>query len=626
MFESCLSNMLRVSHIHRVLHSALNATGIVLGTLSTSAWAQSGPGTQVYFGDTHVHSSYSYDSYTMQNRSAGPEVAYRFARGMPAVHPGFGGRIQLERPLDFLVVADHAEYLGITTALFSGDERVADTPTGRRLLEMGGGPGQERLVLVEMAQSMHRKEPFEEINLEPIIRSTWERIVETADRHNDPGVFTTLIGWEWTGFPRGAGIHRVVLMREGADVARQLVPYSTFHGERPEDLWQWLDRTAERLGANFLSIPHNSNISSGRMFQEVDSEGRPISGEYARTRIRWEPIMEITQTKGDSETHPILSPDDEFADFGTYERARLPGVVIPPPNSAEYARAALKRGLEIESKVGTNPYKFGFIGSTDIHTGLSTTDEAAYTGKMGVEGTPLTKTAPLQGGNEPGTYKIGRDFEAAGLAGVWAPENTREALFDALRRKEVYATSGPRIHLRFFGGWDFSPEDADANDLAEVGYGGGVPMGGELARAPGDRAIRFLVHAAKDPLGANLDRIQIIKGWLDGDGTAREQIYNVALSDGRRVDADGRAPSVGSTVDLETATYTNSIGTTQLSAVWEDPDFDPEAPAFYYARAIEIPTPRHTLFDAVALGEPPFEGYNATIQERAYSSPIWYSP
>ncbi|MYF70295.1 MAG: DUF3604 domain-containing protein [Proteobacteria bacterium] len=612
--------------MNRVLHILVHATGVLLGAQSVIAWSQSEHSTQVYFGDTHVHSSYSYDSYTMQNRSADPDVAYRFAKGMPAVHPGFGGRIQLERPLDFLVVADHAEYLGITAALFSGDERVANTPTGRRLLEMGGGPGQERLVLVEMARSMHRNEPFEEINLEPIIRSTWERSIEIADRHYAPGVFTSLIGWEWSGFPTANSIHRVVLMREGADIARQFLPFSTFHSERPEDLWQWLEQTGERIGATFLAIPHNSNISSGRMFQDVDSDGRPISGEYARTRIRWEPIMEITQTKGDSETHPLLSPDDEFADFGTYERARLPGVNIPPPNAAEYARAALRRGLEIEARVGANPYKFGFIGSTDIHTGLSTTDEAAYTGKLGVEGTPLTKTAPLQGGNEPGTYKIGRDFEAAGLAGVWAEQNTREALFDAFRRKEVYATSGPRIHLRFFGGWDYAPEDAEANDLADVGYRGGVPMGGELARAPDGRAIAFLVHAAMDPLGANLDRIQIVKGWLDDDGAAHERVYNVALSDGRSLDASGQAPPVGTTVDLETATYTNSIGATQLSAVWEDPDFDPDAPAFYYARAIEIPTPRHTLFDAVALGEPPFEAYKATIQERAYSSPIWYSP
>ena len=618
--------MNRFAGMNCVLHSLIHATGILIGTLSFAAWSQSGQDTRVYFGDTHVHSSYSYDSYTMQNRSADPDVAYRFAKGMPAVHPGYGGRIQLERPLDFLVVADHAEYLGITAALFSGDERVANTPTGRRLLEMGGGPGQERLVLVEMARSMHRREPFDEINLEPIIRSTWERSVEIADRHYEPGVFTSLIGWEWSGFPTANSIHRVVLMREGADVARQFLPFSTFHSERPEDLWQWLEQTGERIGATFLAIPHNSNISSGRMFQDVDSDGRSISGEYARTRIRWEPIMEVTQTKGDSETHPLLSPDDEFADFGTYERARLPGVNIPPPNAAEYARAALRRGLEIEARVGANPYRFGFIGSTDIHTGLSTTDEAAYSGKLGVEGTPLTKTAPLQGGNEPGTYKIGRDFEAAGLAGVWARENTREALFDAFRRKEVYATSGPRIHLRFFGGWDYAPEDAEANDLADVGYRGGVPMGGELARAPEGRAISFLVHAAMDPLGANLDRIQIVKGWLDGDGAAHERVHNVALSDGRSLDADGQAPAVGSTVDLDTATYTNSIGATQLSAVWEDPDFDPDAPAFYYARAIEIPTPRHTLFDAVALGEPPFDGYKATIQERAYSSPIWYSP
>ncbi len=617
----------RISGLSSTPRQTFCVIALIFGTsYGTLAMAQTGRDTQVFFGDTHVHSSFSFDSYTMQNRAADPDVAFRFAKGLPAVHPGFGGRIQLERPLDFLVVADHAEYLGITAALFSGDERVTDTPTGRRLLDMGSGPGQERLVLVELARSMHRNEPFDEINLEPIIRSTWERSVDIADRHYEPGVFTSLIGWEWSGFPGGASIHRVVLMREGADVAKRFLPYSTFQSERPEDLWQWLERTSGLVGATFLAIPHNSNISSGRMFQEVDSDGRPISGEYARTRIRWEPIMEITQTKGDSETHPTLSPDDEFADFGVYERARLPGVDIPPPNSAEYARAALLRGLEIEARVGANPYRFGFIGSSDIHTGLSTTDEAAYTGKLAVEGTPLTKTAPLQGGNEPGTYKIGRDFEAAGLAGVWAEENTRESLFDAFRRKEVYATSGPRIHLRFFGGWEYTPEDAEANDLAETGYRGGVPMGGELARAPTGRSITFLVEAAMDPDGANLDRIQIVKGWLDPDGTPREIVHDVAWSDRREMDMDGRVPPVGDTVDLTTATYTNSMGTTRLSAVWEDPEFDPDRPSFYYARAIEIPTPRHTLYDAVALREPPFEGYPETIQERAYSSPIWYSP
>jgi hypothetical protein len=450
--------------------------------------------------------------------------------------------------------------------------------------------------------------------------SVWKETTEAADRHNDPGQFTAFIGWEWTSAPGGANLHRVILMKEDAEVANKFLPYSTLQSSRPEDLWNWLGSTANRLGANFISIPHNANLSNGMMFDDVDSEGRPITEQYARTRMRWEPIVEATQFKGDSETHPLLSPTDEFADFEYYgylltqDQRPIEGAA-----KGSFVRSALVRGLEIEGQVGANPYKFGMIGSTDSHTGASTAEEDNFHGKFGYDSIPANK------GGDALSGATGNDMGAQGLAAVWAEENSRDSIYNALMRKEVYSTTGPRMQVRFFGGWDFALEDAEAKNISKIGYAGGVPMGGDLTHAPGDKALSFLIHAVKDPAGANLDRVQVIKGWLDAEGVGHHTIFNVALADDR-TEADGEVPPVGNTVNLETAMWDNSIGDAQLATVWTDPEFDPAQRAFYYVRVLEIPTPRHSLLDAVATQQPHPDDHPATIQERAYTSPIWYTP
>jgi hypothetical protein len=456
-------------------------------------------------------------------------------------------------------------------------------------------------------------------------RSVWNEIMDAAERHNDPGTFTTFLGWEWSSTPEGKNLHRVIFMKEGKKEGEQFLPFTNFDTPKPEGLWKWLDETSVRTGANFIAIPHNSNISGGLMFPLEDSEGEPITADYARSRMRWEPVAEMTQIKGDSETHPTLSPTDEFADFETYEHLIAVGEHAQDvtADAGDYARSALKRGLEIEARTGANPYQFGLIGSTDSHTAMSSAEENNFHGKMARDSTPETKAIDII----PGAN--GWDMGAAGMVAVWAEENTRASIFEAFRRKEVYATTGPRIRLQFFGGWDFAAEDVPAGDISGEGYGKGVPMGANLPATPKSKGAppTFLVAALKDPVEANLDRVQIVKGWLDTDGSSREKVYDVALSDGRTIGADGSVKPVGNTVNLKTATYTNTIGDTELSTVWSDPDFDLAERAFYYARVLQIPTPRHSLFDAVALGiDPQATGHPATIQERAYSSPIWYTP
>jgi len=579
----------------------------------------------VYWGDTHLHTSYSPDAYFFGNHTADPDTAYRYAKGLPVIHPYHRGKIQIHTPLDFLAVTDHAEMMGVPLRLFRGDERLTKTASGKRFIEMlNAGKNQE--VFFEFITAINQNQPFDELNGEDIRRSVWSDMVAITERHNVPGKFTSFIGWEWTSTPGGKNLHRVVFMPQGGDVAEKFIPYSSFDSDKPEDLWAWLEETSSRTGASFIAIPHNSNISGGLMFNDVDSEGRPITAQYARTRMKWEPVIEVTQIKGDSETDPILSPNDEFADFEPFKHsidteAMKEGreATVSP---GDFARAALRRGLEIEAQVGANPYKFGMIGSTDSHTAMASAEENNFHGKTAFDSTPA---------NTFGTFLdikgFGADMSAAGLAGVWADANERTALFQAFQRKEVCASTGPRIRVRFFGGWSFSDRDAKNKNLAEIGYAKGVPMGGDLTQAPAGRAPRFLVYAIKDPVGANLDRVQVVKGWLDGTGIAQEQVYNIAWSDHRTLHDDGSLNPVGNTVDLATGGYTNDIGDPQLSTVWQDPDFDPTARAFYYLRVLEIPTPRHTLYDAIALGMDPEEtGHPPTIQERAYSSPIWYTP
>jgi hypothetical protein len=605
------------------------------------------PARNLYWGDTHLHTSYSPDAFLMQNRSATPDTAYQYARGLPVIHPLHRSRVQIVTSLDFLVVSDHAEFMGVVPKILQGDPLVTNTPTGRRYAEMAAA-GKEIEVFGELiAQVNGVVPPNEDLNSPEVNSAVWGEIMDAADRNNDPGTFTAFMGWEWSSTPGGANLHRVVIMKEGRDKGEQFIPYSSLSSNKPEDLWAWLDKTSAETGAHFLAIPHNSNISAGKMFPLQDSEGSLLSPGYAQARMRWEPLVEITQIKGDSETHPNLSPTDEFADFETYDhliavegaestiaftdgflgalsegdRAILQST--PPERieqAGDYVRSGLLRGLVLEQRVGANPYRFGLIGSTDSHTGLASAEEDNFHGKMAIDSTPENKEKEII----PGTR--GWDMGAAGLVAVWAEENTRASLFDAMQRKEVYATSGPRIGLRFFGGWDFSEQDT-GRDLAASGYRRGVPMGGKLTGAPETGAPTFLVMVMKDPVEANLDRIQIIKGWLDDAGLPRELVFDVAWSGERQLDADGKLPAVGNTVDLQTGHYTNSIGDSELSAVWTDPEFDPSRPAFYYVRVLQIPTPRHTLLDAIALGIDPAEtGHPATIQDRAYSSPIWYDP
>jgi hypothetical protein len=610
------------------------ATGVLTTILSLPAIAAERPtDTSLYWGDTHLHTSNSFDVYLFGTPGSTPDTAFHFAKGEPVVSPTTGVRWQLKAPLDFLVVSDHAEMIGSIPRLFKGDPVIADTVTGRALLKISPDQTVEQLqqvydqiVLIgsgledEADIDLSAKQLIQDIHAGEKRRTTWDETIEAAERHNDPGNFTALIGWEWSAQPKGGNLHRVVFMPEGADVASQFLPYSALESTDPEDLWRWLEETSEKTGADFVAIPHNPNISIGLFFPTETLSGDPIDAEYAKRRARWEPAVEVTQIKGDSEAHPLLSPTDEFAEYETYPFVLTPDGRTPDPTEGDYVRSGLKRGLAIQAEVGINPYKVGMIGSTDSHTGMSAVEEDNFAGKGQHD------TYPEQGSHPTGLGSSkGWDMGAAGYAGVWATENTREAIVAAFKRKEVYATTGPRISVRFFGGYGFEKADAGSADIAAAGYRKGVPMGGDLA--VGEGAPSFLVAAMKDPVEGNLDRVQIIKGWLDKDGKTHEKVYEVTWSGDRKPGTDGKLPPIGNTVDLRTGRYTNDIGEEALMGVWQDPDFDPAQPAFYYARVLQIPTPRHSLLDAIALGvDVEDTGRPATIQERAYTSPIWYTP
>jgi hypothetical protein len=590
--------------------------------------------TKLYWGDTHLHTSYSFDVYLFGTFAATPDTAYRFARGLPVVSPTTQTRWQLSRPLDFLVVADHAEVLGAVPGLFAGHPAFADTETGKLLLKVAGSRSAKELQAVyDLLASIGSgvKTPnapplqqfYADLHGGEKRRSTWNEIIDAAERYNQPGVFTALIGWEWSSQPGGGNIHRVVFTPQGGEVARQFLPFSALESQDPEDLWRWLGDVNRRTGAQFISIPHNANLSAGRMFPLQRTNGQPVDAAYARMRQQWEPVLEVTQIKGDSETHPMLSPTDEFAGYETYNFVMTVERKTPDPTDADYARSGLRRGLSLHGQLGVNPYKFGMIGSSDSHTGMSAVEEQGFAGKSYHDAFPATRSGPSGLGAAKGW-----DMGAAGFVAVWAAENTRKEIYEAFRRKEVYASTGPRITLRFFGGFDFDKADLEAKDMSARGYRKGVPMGGDLVGRGDRRAPTFLVAALKDPQGANLDRIQIVKGWLEPDGTTRERVYDVAVSGDRRIGPEGICPTpVGNTVDLATGAYRNDIGAAELGVSWRDPHFDPSQRAFYYARVLEIPTPRYSLLDSIALGRPWQEtGRPATIQERAYGSPIWYTP
>jgi hypothetical protein len=568
-----------------------------------------------------------------------PSDAYRFARG-EQVTSNTGQPVRISQPYDFLAVTDHTDGMGVILDILAGAPNIMADPYGRELnAAFNAGGKTARLATIDMIARFSQGQINDALNYQPgnpAYRATWESIVQAAEDYNEPGQFSALIGFEWTSLVKGNNLHRVVLMRDGADKANMIEPYTTtppLGSPNPRDLWQWMGNWEQETGGQMLAIPHNGNLSNGWMFPLVDNfnEDNPLDTTYLEARSRWEPLVEVTQAKGDGESHPLLSPDDAFADFETWDMGNLDvsagktTAMLP----GEYARSALKRGLELDGSAGVNPYRFGMIGSTDTHTALSTNAENNFFGKMASkEPKPGRAFGTEKENPELGITRAAWQTAAAGITAVWVNENTREEIFDAMQRKETFATTGPRIRVRFFGSFAFTEEDARTRQPAALGYSKGVPMGGELSAAPSGKPPGFLVAAMKDPQSGNLDRIQIVKGWLDASGKAQEKVYNAAWSDAdrRKVDRKGNLPLVGTTVDATTASWTNTIGSAELITVWKDPDFDPAVKAFYYARVIEIPTPRWTTYDAVRFAQDIPEGAPVSIQERAYTSPIWYTP
>ncbi|MHC4694305.1 MAG: DUF3604 domain-containing protein, partial [Planctomycetota bacterium] len=562
----------------------------------------------VYWGDTHLHTSYSTDAGMMGN-TLGPEEAYRFARGEEVV-ASHGERVRLIHPLDFLVVSDHAENLGLAPFIAESNPELLKSEWGRAIHD---------LVKAGKSRDAFQKWIGEAVTpgTDPIdnpkmMRSVWDREIAFADKYNEPGRFTALIGFEWTSIATNqapGNLHRVVIFKDDRDKVSRVVPFSAFDSADPEGLWEYMKRYEESTGGSVLAIAHNGNVSNGLMFSVERLNGEPVDRSYAETRARFEPLYEVTQIKGDGEAHPFLSPNDEFADYGTWDKSDIVG--LRPKEDwmlkYEYARSALQVGMQLEEKLGVNPYKFGMIGSTDAHTSLATTREENFFGKASHLEPEANRWEHVIIGSLSGDPKLSSySYEslAGGLAAVWARENTREGIFNGMQKKETYATTGTRIIVRFFGGWDYNEDDVYRPDAVAIGYRKGVPMGGDLKKRPASKkAPIFMIGALKDTWSGNLDRIQIIKGWIDDKGDRQERIYDVAVSDGRKIGADGRCKTpVGNTVDVADASYLNNIGDAELRAVWTDPSFNPKHRAFYYARVLEIPTPTWQAYDSKFFG------------------------
>ena len=588
---------------------------------------------QVLWGDTHLHTGMSMDAGAFGARLM-PKDAYRFALGEEVIS-STGLPARLDRPLDFLVVADHSDNMGFFPKLYAGDREMLADPTGRRwydLIQEGGQSGVQAATEVIVAFSNNAFPPaLASVPGTAAYRSAWEDAIDAAEQYNDPGHFSAFIGYEWTSNTAGANLHRVVIFRDDGSKASMVEPYTTLKplgSDNPRDLWKWLQNYEDKTGGRVLAIAHNGNLSNGVMFPWIESfTGQPIDLEYAETRARWEPLYEATQIKGDGEAHPFLSPNDEFADYETWDQGNLDLSEAKENDMLqyEYARSALQIGLQVEAALGVNPYAFGMIGSTDSHTGLATAGEDNFFGKhSGTEPSAERYLHPMarMGDLEYTSWSMA----SSGWAAVWATENTRRAIFDAMMRKETYATTGSRMTVRFFGGFDFTSADAVTSLPATIGYAKGAPMGATLRAAPDGKSMTFLVAAMKDPLSGSLDRIQIVKGWLDSGGERQERIYDVVWSDGREIGPDGKLPAVGNTVNLDNATWSNSIGSPTLIGVWEDPDFDASERAVYYARVLEIPTPRWTAYEQVRFGITMPDEVPMITQERAYTSPIWYTP
>ena len=581
---------------------------------------------RVYWGETHLHTSYSWDAGLVGN-TLDPDKAYRFAKGEQVIASS-GQPVKLVRPLDWLVVADHAESLGVAVLIERSDPAILESDIGRQthdLYKKGDIYGAFETwgfnVIVKGNNPL--TDPA-------LTRSVWEEIIDHAENHDEPGRFTAFIGYEWSSAPAGNNLHRVVVMRDDATAAKQVLPFPAYDSSDPEDLWKWMAGYEAKTGGRVLAIPHNGNLSNGVMFATETLSGKRINRDYAERRAMWEPLYEVTQMKGDGEAHPLLSPDDEFADYENWDRGNWNGETKTPDMLPhEYARGGLKLGLQMEQKLGVNPFKFGLVGATDAHTSLSTTREDNYFGKVSVmePGPDRWDAQIVPDPNDTGTGTYEFETVASGLQGVWSRENTRKSLWDAMKRKETYATTGTRITVRVFAGWDYDESDVLRPDFAKTGYLGGVPMGGDLSAAPQGKSPRLMIRALRDPDGANLDRVQVIKGWLDSRGNLHEKVYDVACSDDRTIGTNDRCDRpVGNTVNTDDATFTNEIGDALLMAHWQDPEFGRNERAFYYVRVLEIPTPRWTTYDAVFYGLDLPDGVPAAQQERAYTSPIWYAP
>lgn len=581
--------------------------------------------TQVYWGDTHLHTAVSVDAGTMC--SIGQEDAYRFAKG-EEITTTHGLQAKLSRPLDFLVISDHAEMYGLMPQLLAGDQEILSTENGKKWYKAltEGDADSKFATAMEIVDSLSGDEM--PIKSDKAVKNAWHDYTALADKYNDPGRFTALIGYEWTAIG-GNNLHRNVIFRGDSSVANQTIPFSQFDSKNPEDLWRHLAGVEKKTGAEIMAIPHNGNLSNGRMFTVETFGGEPLTKEIAELRAHFEKVIEVTQIKGDSETHPMLSPNDEFADYETWDKSNLNGTEAKKPEMLqwEYTREALKTGLKLEKKLGLNPYKFGMIGSSDAHTAMAAVEEENFFGKhSGVEPEPHRWEHVVIEAPDPKFTVKGWQQAAGGYAAVWAKENTREAIFDAMERKETYATTGPRMVVRFFGGWEFTEDDAKSRLPADVGYLKGVPMGGDLTSSSKGDAPTFIVAAMKDPYSGNLDRIQIVKGWMDNKGETHEKVYDVVWSGERKIDAKGKLPAVGNTVDVKNATWENSIGAPELITFWKDPEFDAAQSAFYYLRVIEIPTPRWTAYEAKRFNVKMSKEVPMSTQERAYTSPIWYAP
>lgn len=588
--------------------------------------------TRPFFGDTHLHTSFSMDAGAAGCK-IGPRDALRFARG-EQVMASSGQPAKLSRPLDFLVVADHSDNMGFFPDLLAGKPELLAHPLGRKwydLIQAGKGGEASFDIVTTFSQGKFPKELMYFPGSRPF-RGAWQETIAAAEAYNEPGRFTAFIGYEWTSIDKGNNLHRNVIFRDNADRASLVEPYTCvppLGSNNPVELWKWMDAYEKKTGGSVLAIAHNGNLSNGTMFPIVEAFGKAVDRDYAETRAKWERLYEATQMKGDGETHPFLSPNDEFADFERWDKANLDSSIAKKKEMLEfeYARAALKNGLKLEEKLGVNPYKFGMVGSTDSHVGFAAVEEDNFFGKVtSGEPSPHRLHGTFQNNPKSGVKIMEWEVVSSGYAAVWAEENTRASIWDAMQRKETYATTGSRMMVRFFGGWDFEKADAESRSPAIAGYTKGVPMGGDLYEAPAGKSPSFLVAAMKDPIGANLDRIQVIKGWVDAKGEVQEKVYDAVWSGDRKPDANGKLPSVGTTVVVENATWTNTIGASELISVWTDPDFDAKLRAFYYVRVIEIPTPRWTAYDAKRFGVKPLEDTRMVTTERAYTSPIWYTP